>query len=1109
MPRCHSRVLSSTLACVVGLLTAVSAGAQSRNAIATEVYRTDFEAGMGAIAVVSSSVTLTEDPAEVIGGSRSLKLSGPGAAIYLHPSVVPLQVSKVYIVEYRYRVLASDAPWALGVGFSLTGPDGTAHYIPLRGPVAAAGATGIDSRSARAGGPNDTFVFHTWNGAVVIDDIRILRHDVQSAAPAAPRITYGFPRLANYALLAPDTIAFLNNVSQHEVEQVASRYDLLVGSSFDHTLGAAAWVRRLKSLNSTLRILPYKQAFMAQFDGGIDSSGLLQSFNTGLHPSWFMRRPTGEVLSEPAFPQNVQLNHTPFSEAVNGLTVNTYTADFLADQVLTSGLWAGIHFDQPEWYINPLLGEPPPSIDLNRDGVAEPVGAVQHAWALGFFDYFTTMARRLGSGTLLYGNAGHIPGNPMVLPMLNGWQGEVVSPYAIAPGGEWLTDAPSKWYRLVENYRLATTYARAPQLVSLQFTGRELGEQTGGLTPNGYPQRTPQIEWRDYRRMRLGLTTALLGNGFFEYDLVDNTTAPVWFDEFAVDASGAATTAMSGKGYLGQPLGEGYELPYTSATVFRLDFESANVPNGVAVGPGTISSNPAHVISGNSSFVVSQSDIAESKWLFYSALPLIPGRSYQLLADYRILDYRPTTYAGLLGIGFRDALGQLPPERSASLFLPDTAGPGQQGTLRAAIKASNGAATMVGGLTDTGSVAIDNVRLLEATGGVWRRDFENGIVLVNPTPEPLYVSQYEIAGPRNRTSIRRIRGTQVPTWNDGAPVTAGIWLGSGDGIVLLAARDAATLPPAVETVTATPSDSGAALVWPGVAGYGAGYIVRYGESAQHLTRSAAAGPTSWLQLADLMPGTTYAATIAAHDFLGREGPAAAFAFTTTGSAVNRPTFVLSAQTPGLAPGSVAILEGSGLSDAVLTETGPAFPLTLGSTVVSVNGVTAALLSVAPGRVSFLVPWDVVGTDAVIGVSRSGVSAPERRAPIVTSRPWIFTWPAGDVAIATHSNGAVVSAAVPAVPGHTIDILAAGLGGVLPFPDNGSAAGGIHAAAVTSEITVTVSGVPATVHGAWLLPGSAASYGIRITIPAGVPGGLHTLNVSVGGSSANATRIPVQ
>lgn len=61
------------------------------------------------------------------------------------------------------------------------------------------------------------------------------------------------------------------------------------------------------------------------------------------------------------------------------------------------------------------------------------------------------------------------------------------------------------------------------------------------------------------------------------------------------------------------------------------------------------------------------------------------------------------------------------------------------------------------------------------TGGVWRRDFEHGVVLVNPTQSSVTVE----VGP----GLRRLRGTQDGAVNNGTVVTS-VVLASRDGIVL-------------------------------------------------------------------------------------------------------------------------------------------------------------------------------------------------------------------------------------------------------------------------------------------------------------------------------------
>jgi hypothetical protein len=58
---------------------------------------------------------------------------------------------------------------------------------------------------------------------------------------------------------------------------------------------------------------------------------------------------------------------------------------------------------------------------------------------------------------------------------------------------------------------------------------------------------------------------------------------------------------------------------------------------------------------------------------------------------------------------------------------------------------------------------------------VWRRDFANGIALVNPTKEPITISL--------EPGFRRLRGQQAPEVNTGELVTS-LTLNPKDGIIL-------------------------------------------------------------------------------------------------------------------------------------------------------------------------------------------------------------------------------------------------------------------------------------------------------------------------------------
>jgi hypothetical protein len=87
------------------------------------------------------------------------------------------------------------------------------------------------------------------------------------------------------------------------------------------------------------------------------------------------------------------------------------------------------------------------------------------------------------------------------------------------------------------------------------------------------------------------------------------------------------------------------------------------------------------------------------------------------------------------------------------------------------------------GLTP-GDVWVDDVHFQEGVSSLYRRDFQNGIVLVNP-------SNYLMVAPLERT-FQKIAGTVAPEVNDGSSVTS-VTVPPSDALFLLSSD---ILPPA-------------------------------------------------------------------------------------------------------------------------------------------------------------------------------------------------------------------------------------------------------------------------------------------------------------------------
>jgi uncharacterized protein (TIGR03437 family) len=1073
----------------------------------------DFENGLADITVISGAVVLTSSSSEVLSGQHSLKLSGANAFFQINPQALGLEPFKTYIVEYDYRILRrSDPTVTLRVAVLSSGKP----QIDIgRGPLQYNTGSGSSATGIRVGdAAGATFGFYTVDADVLIDNIRVSRHDASMQLSHPALWTFGFPRVAIYNLTTPEETALRTQLSLEETETRLSRYDLLTGSDIDSTLGAAAWVTRLRRLNPNLKILPYHESFVAHvasplvLDGAADLNAM---FNSGLPQQWYMVNPSGQKLIEPDYPANIQLDLTRYCPVVDNATMIDYEADYISKSVMPSGLWDGVHFDQPEWYPNPLLAkkdttDPIPPIDLERNGQAASAALLHVSWLEGFYNYFQYMSSRFGFGALMFGNAGYIAGNTNVVPVLNGWLREIASPYTIDDHGDWNTADAAGWYRLATNYLIADQFTRAPSSVMEQFTGRGLGQATGTFTANGLPNRTPALEVRDYRRMRFGLTTTLLGNGFFTYALIDNTTAAPWFDEYAVDANGAATTDLAGKHYLGQPLGNAVELDYPTQFIFNVDFENPDVPPYFQPSASRrITFDPKEVIQGKFSMVISRDDTDPRGLIFStdpSLLKLQRGKTYQLFMDYKILDYQPRTFLGMLGIGISGATQGLTEMRTGSLYLPDTFGTGQTGTLRSSVKVTEDGYIATGALTDFGTVSVDNIRLVEGTGGVWRRDFENGIVLVNPTPEDLTVSLAQAAGPLGRTGLRRIRGMQAPLINSGQAITGPITIPSGDGLILLADRILAPAPGVPENVTGTANSSGVWLTWKPATGTVAGYLIRYGEDIAMPSREATAGPSAQISLAGLATGTQHYFRVGAFDFKGNLSAfSAPLAMVTAGDADRRPQLFLGSDTPVLAPGALASITGSQLADAAVEGQVP-YSTILGGSSVEVNGVKVPLLFVSPDRIEFQVPWNLAGTDAILTVHRGGVASGDRVVPVASALPQLAVVNETNLAEAIRMGVNAWQMLQPVRSGDVIAVKARGLGLAEPPPDDGTLPAPNRARIVTAPVQAQLDGVDIPVLWAVLSTTQPGAYNVYVVIPADIAPGLKPLRITMNGISSN-------
>ena len=378
-----------------------------------------------------------------------------------------------------------------------------------------------------------------------------------------------------------------------------------------------------------------------------------------------------------------------------------------------------------------------------------------------------------GDMQLVVGNAGPMP-ELNLAPMVNGYVFECMNSNwnaSLAPN--W---SPASWRTEFEAYRTMQANTRMPRINVLQGCGPYA--KSGGVT--GYSVPTPA----DLQNHRLTMGTALLSDGFYGYALHGSVSAPLWVDEYSVDSSGTAVEDRTKKGYLGQALSDAVELTDEGALLLQEEFESAVLPPSFFGSPSSvaITQSPEETITGVGSLVISNPDHTKQDYVLAttnpSIVPLVEGTTYLLVFDWRILE---TIDASAIV----DVFGNL--TMLDYSHLPGVVS-GDSGTARFPVRIPAGGdwKFRIGIFNGGGKLAIDNLRIYQGGAGPWRRDFENGFVLVNPLSEARTFNSEELAGALRRKGIRRINGAQAPEINNGQAVEGELTLGPFDAIILLA-----------------------------------------------------------------------------------------------------------------------------------------------------------------------------------------------------------------------------------------------------------------------------------------------------------------------------------
>lgn len=233
---------------------------------------------------------------------------------------------------------------------------------------------------------------------------------------------------------------------------------------------------------------------------------------------------------------------------------------------------------------------------------------------------------------------------------------------------------------------------------------------------------------------------------------------------------------------------------------------------------------------------------------------------------------------------------------------------------------------------------------------------------------------------------------------------------------------------------------------------------------------------------------------------------------TTSSLVNAASF-----RPGIVPGGLASIFGSGLLEAISETVFPSGATSFNGTTVRIAGVEAPLLSLSPGspeQINFQVPFEISPGQLVsVEVENNGTKTAIQNVAVFSVQPGIFEVEQGQgmIGAVLHADdGSLVTAVNPAELGEALSLYFTG-GGALDDP--GAVTGELGPAepplTTAGTTDVLVGGVKTEVLFSGYAPSFMGLYQTNFIVPPNSACGSQSLAVVVSATPSPASKINIK
>ncbi|HBU07483.1 MAG TPA: hypothetical protein DEB09_05380 [Candidatus Magasanikbacteria bacterium] len=295
------------------------------------------------------------------------------------------------------------------------------------------------------------------------------------------------------------------SLTQSEAEQLA-KWDLVV-LDMETQVKSRSQIELIRKLNSDVIILAYITPQEILTNAVQSDSQLRRKLATGIGDKWYITNHAGTIYS--FWPGTRMLNIADTCPMINGEKFNHYLARFVAKEILSSGLWNGIFYDNAWDNITWFSGV---DVDFNKDGAQD--SDVDIHWVQGMQELYNNTRQLAGKNIIIVGNA-HTRGYNNEL---NGKMIESFGNYS--------------WTEVMDNYDYNQGMKNEPKANIINANTNNSGNQN------------------NYKAMRYGLSSALLENGYYSFDHGDQGHSQLWwYDEYDINLGQPTNQAISKSGY--------------------------------------------------------------------------------------------------------------------------------------------------------------------------------------------------------------------------------------------------------------------------------------------------------------------------------------------------------------------------------------------------------------------------------------------------------------------------------------------------------------------------------------------------------------------------------